>query len=480
MPGQARAYLCVQGGIDVPRVLASRSTLVRAGIGGHEGRVLRAGDVLRVGPVWIVGRIRGDVERSTCAARVLRSESPASEGRATSTIRVTPGPHADLFVRPAAALLEHVEFTIGAKSDRMGLRLEGVRLPVPTLAAGDGRLASEPMPGGAIQVPPDGRPIVLMVDGPTTGGYPVIATVASVDIAMLGQLAPGARVRFVCVSEERAREAWRRREAEINRAVPRAASVLINADVGEDASDAGIARDVALMQHLDLIHVACGGHAGDDRTMQTLVREAKSRGVHVGAHPSYPDRAGFGRIPMAMSPEALRTAIREQVSVLARIAAEEHVPIRTVKPHGALYHDCARAEVARAVASGASDALADAGDWCLVGACASPAIDHWRAAGCRTLEEAFADRAYASDGSLLARSIPGSVISDPDRCTAQVKALIEKRGPELGLAPGLSFASDTICVHSDTPNALAITRAVRTVTAESQRSSEPASQQTSE
>ena len=472
--GGVRAYLCVRGGIDVPRVLGSRSTHARAGLGGHEGRVLRAGDVLSVLPLV---RESEDVRRMPEAVPALLGEPPQPQGQATSgqatTIWVTPGPHAALFVRSPGALLDHVEFTVSSRSDRMGVRLEGVALPSPMgLAAGGGRLASEPMPRGAIQVPPDGHPIVLMPDGPTTGGYPVIATVASVHVPRLGRLGPGAKVRLVCVDEARARAEWRRVESALSRVLPAVASVLINADVGEDPSDAGIARDAALMDHLDLIHVACGGHAGDERTMRSLVRTAQDasggqrpRTLLIGAHPSYPDRANFGRTRMPLSADALRASVREQVAALVRIAHEEGASVRTIKPHGALYHDCADADIARAVADGAADALGVALRSCsLVGAAASPAIDHWRALGWATLEEGFADRTYQPDGTLTPRSLAGSVINDPARAARQARALIDRRGMTLGLDTGLMLGVDTICVHSDTAGAVAIAQAVRNQT----------------
>lgn len=475
--GGVRAYLCVQSGIDVQRVLGSRSMHVRAGLGGHDREVLRTGDVLRVRP-----RLRQNVEarRMPSAVRPLVGET-ATEGRAASpraiSLWITPGPHAELFVRSPGALLDHAEFTVASRSDRMGLRLEGVALPTPaSVAAGGGRLASEPMPGGgggggggAIQVPPDGHPIVLMPDGPTTGGYPVIATVASVHVPKLGRLGPGARVRFTCVEEARAREEWRRVERSLARELPAVPAVLLNADIGEDATQEGIARDLALIEQLDLIHVACGGHAGDEGTMRSVVRAAtrasrspNPRGVLVGAHPSYPDRANFGRTRIALSLDALRESVRVQVQALAKIAREEGATVRTVKPHGALYHDCAEADIATAVANGARDALGDLAETCyLVGASASPAIDHWRAAGWFTLDEGFADRTYRADGTLMPRAHAGSLIADPTRAARQAEALINKRSAAIGLDTGLVLRVDTICVHSDTVGAVEIAKAVR-------------------
>lgn len=455
-----RGYLCIRAGINVPRTLASRSTHARAGLGGHEGRPLRDGDVLSILPTLQESAPR----RMPEALRPLIEPAPAPEGR--TTILVTPGPHANRFVRSPAALLDHIDFTISPRSDRMGLRLEGAALPTPSGLAG-GRLPSEPMPGpgGAIQVPPDGHPIVLMPDGPTTGGYPVIATVAAAHLPALGRLGPGARVRFLCVSEDRARDAWRRQEQLLARELPALPRALLNADVGEDPSAPGLARDRALLEHLDLIHIACAGHAGDEPTMRALVQAAQSPAnrapILIGAHPSYPDRPNFGRARMTMPLEALRASVRDQIATLHRIAHESGARLRTIKPHGALYHDCADPAIANAVAHGARDALGDAARACyFVAQAASPAISHWRAVGWPVLEEGFADRTYRPDGTLTPRSQPDSLIEDPAHAARQARALLERRGPELGLSPGLSLAIDTLCIHSDTPGALRIAPAV--------------------
>ncbi|MDR5683636.1 MAG: 5-oxoprolinase subunit PxpB [Armatimonadota bacterium] len=168
-------YVAVQGGIDVPPVLGSRSTLVRAALGGVSGRTLRTGDILCVqaGPP---GPASADVEQT--------HDAP---------IRILPGPHPDAFALDALDRFVRGRYAVSAHSDRSGYRLEGPAVE----HTGPSEILSEAMVVGAVQVPPDGQPIVLMPDGPTTGGYPVLAVVAERDLGRLAQRRPGERVEFV-------------------------------------------------------------------------------------------------------------------------------------------------------------------------------------------------------------------------------------------------------------------------------------------
>ena len=169
-------YLCVSGGIDTAPVLGSRSTYLPAAIGGHEGRRLRMGDVLPLGSAM----------KGTAAA----PEYPAPPNDAR--VRVIPGPQFGMFGDGARILLTSAAFTISATSDRTGYHLEGARFPPNEL----GSILSEPACPGSIQVTPSGRAIVLMADGPTIGGYPKIAVVASADLHRVAQRMPGEEVRF--------------------------------------------------------------------------------------------------------------------------------------------------------------------------------------------------------------------------------------------------------------------------------------------
>jgi len=177
--GEARVrYFAVHGGIDVPAVLGSRSTLLVAALGGHHGRALRRGDRLPVGAATRVAPVAGD--------------SPPPVG-ATETVRVVPGPDLDRFAGGALDVLLRSTYSVSPRSDRVGVRLAGPPLP----RADDDSGVSAPMIRGAIQVPAGGEPIVLGPDHPTTGGYPVLATVVLADVGVVMARPVGAPLRFV-------------------------------------------------------------------------------------------------------------------------------------------------------------------------------------------------------------------------------------------------------------------------------------------
>ena len=171
-----RAYIALGGGVDVPRRLGSRSTDLPGGYGGYDGRPLRAGDRLSLG--WLAG---------------VPGTTPLPDAADEVTVRVVLGPQDDHFAPETLGRFLASEWVVGLDSDRAGCRLTGPALE----HAGPPEIESEGMVPGSVQVPPDGRPIVMLADGPTTGGYPKIATVVAGDVARLAQLVPGSgRVRF--------------------------------------------------------------------------------------------------------------------------------------------------------------------------------------------------------------------------------------------------------------------------------------------
>ena len=177
-----RAYVAFAGGLDVPVLLGSRSTDLTASFGGHEGRALRTGDLLAVGSV---------------AGAFPASESHGTACGDAATVRVVQGPQDDHFAPETIERFLAVEWAVATTSDRAACRMTGPRLE----HAGATEIASEGMVPGSIQVPPDGQPIVMLADGPTTGGYPKIATVVSADLPLLAQVLPGSgRVRFTCAT----------------------------------------------------------------------------------------------------------------------------------------------------------------------------------------------------------------------------------------------------------------------------------------
>lgn len=224
----------------------------------------------------------------------------------------------------------------------------------------------------------------------------------------------------------------------------------LNADVGEGFDD------LAIFPYVSSVNVACGGHAGTAETMERTVAEAARRGLAIGAHPGYPDRAGFGRKDLDLPLEEVVRSVRKQLDTLATICARRDVHLTHVKPHGALYNRAARdAELACALAEtvrGLDPALA------LVGLAGSLSVAAARSAGLRALEEGFADRRYLADGTLVPRNREDAVIDSLELALAQGLALA--RGRPFPAVDGslLALRVDTLCIHSDTPGAAAFAR----------------------
>lgn len=216
----------------------------------------------------------------------------------------------------------------------------------------------------------------------------------------------------------------------------------LNADVGEECG-----QDAALMRCITSANVACGFHAGDDAAMRQTVLLARDQGVGVGAHPSFADREHFGRREMELSTTEIQSLVIRQIAALAEVASKEGIRLKHVKPHGALYNMAVRDRrvadaVARAVFSIDRSLI-------LLGLPNSALVAAGEAAGLQTAGEAFADRAYRSDGTLVPRTEPGAVIHDPEEVLARVVGLAAR--PDV----------DTICVHGDTPGAAELASKIR-------------------
>lgn len=222
--------------------------------------------------------------------------------------------------------------------------------------------------------------------------------------------------------------------------------VILNCDCGE-----GMADDAAILSHVTAANIACGGHAGDADSMRAALRLCKQFGVSAGAHPSYPDRAHFGRRVLSMTPDEITASVREQVQALSASASQEGVSLTHVKPHGALYNQAAaHREIADAIARAIIES--DAG-LALIGLAGSALIEAGEAAGLYVLREAFADRTYERDGSLRARDLPDALITDNVRCLAQAEDIILRGLVMTHDGTLISLRADTICIHSDTPGA---------------------------
>ena len=213
-----RGYLCLGGGLAVPPVLGSRSTNLAAGFGGYDGRALRAGDALaRYGPARPVG-VAG---RAAVAAVIDRVYAPLAAGEVV--LDLAPGPQADLFDERAMAALYGSAFSVGPDSNRMGYRLAG-----PTVGASTHDIVSDGLTVGAVQVPGNGQPVLLMADHQTTGGYPKPGVVAADSVVHAAQLVPGRRVRFAAITVETARRRRLGLEHAVAAACGRAARFSMN------------------------------------------------------------------------------------------------------------------------------------------------------------------------------------------------------------------------------------------------------------
>jgi UPF0271 protein len=218
---------------------------------------------------------------------------------------------------------------------------------------------------------------------------------------------------------------------------------LLNIDAGELPDEP---EELYALAHL--VNVACGGHAGDDASMDRVILACARTRTRVGAHPSYADREGFGRRALDVAPETIRASVAEQCARLRARAEHAGATVSYAKPHGALYH-AANGEpaIARAVVEGAVRALGEG--VVLVGPSKGELHRAAAAAGCGYLRERFADRGVRPDGTLIPRGEPGALVADPKE--AAKRALTIARDGD----------ADTICVHGDTPGAIAIARAVR-------------------
>lgn len=220
---------------------------------------------------------------------------------------------------------------------------------------------------------------------------------------------------------------------------------FLNIDAGESDAEPAELYGVA-----HAVNVACGGHAGDARSMDRVVAACLEASTRVGAHPAYPDREGFGRRTMELAPALLGDALRAQCAELARIAARRGVEVALVKAHGALYHDANRSpELAEVLLAAAAEELGAA--VVVLGPDRGCLRDAAERRGLGFAREGFADRGVRADGTLIPRGEPGAVVDDPRRACETARAL------------AASGRYDTLCVHGDTPSALPIARAVRSL-----------------
>lgn len=233
----------------------------------------------------------------------------------------------------------------------------------------------------------------------------------------------------------------------------------LNCDMGESAHPERLSIEERLMPQVTSVNIACGLHAGNPELMRCTIQLARAHGVSIGAHPGFHDPGGMGRRELQVTPEEVENLVAYQIGALAGIAALEGARLSHVKPHGALYNMSARDRlladaIARAVANQDRRLI-------LFGLAGSELVNAGRAIGLTVAEEAFVDRRYNPDGSLVPRGRPGAVIQDEQEVVARVRWLALE-----GVVPSLNGSllrlhADTICLHGDTPGADRLVEIVR-------------------
>lgn len=233
----------------------------------------------------------------------------------------------------------------------------------------------------------------------------------------------------------------------------------LNADLGEGVLHEGVGADPLLMPHLSSANIACGGHAGDEASMAAAIRLALEHRVAPGAHPSYDDREHFGRRPVALTAGALTDLVAKQLETFRQCARRLKAKVQHMKPHGALYHAAAREE---SVAEAVVRAVRWIDPGLIIYGPPGSALERVAAAhGLRFAAEAFPDRAYRDDGSLVPRSETGAVISDPAEVAARALTMVREGRVRSINGRWISLRIDTLSLHGDHPGAVAVARAVR-------------------
>jgi len=226
--------------------------------------------------------------------------------------------------------------------------------------------------------------------------------------------------------------------------------LTINCDMGEGFGLYRIGDDAAMMPHIDLANIACGFHASDPPTMRATVRLAKQHSVKVGAHPSLPDLQGFGRRAMVISPAEVTDLVTYQVGALKAFLDAEGVPLNHVKPHGALYGMAARDEK---IAAGIADAVLPFGVP-ILGMAFTAHEKAYQDKGIEFVPEFYADLEYDGEGNLILSRVHDAV--DPAWATARVLRMMRNQAVTTTTGNDIPVKAATVCVHSDTPSAVAI------------------------
>lgn len=237
-------------------------------------------------------------------------------------------------------------------------------------------------------------------------------------------------------------------------------TIDLNSDMGESFGRWTLGDDEALLTVVSSANIACGFHAGDPSVMRRTLEHAAANGVAVGAHVAYRDLAGFGRRYVDVAPGELTADVMYQLAALEGMARAADTTVRYVKPHGALYN---RIVTDESQAQAVVDAIRAVDSSLAVLTLPGSAVGRLaEAAGLQVFHEAFADRAYTPEGTLVSRRLPGAVIADPSAVAARVARMVIDGEVEAIDGTMVPIHADSVCVHGDSPAAVALAKAVRT------------------
>ncbi len=240
------------------------------------------------------------------------------------------------------------------------------------------------------------------------------------------------------------------------------ARIDLNCDMGESFGAWTVGRDREVIRHITSANVACGWHGGDPVVMDATVGLAVEHGVGVGAHPGYPDLMGFGRRNLDCTPDEVRAYVTYQIGALQAFCRARGATLRHVKPHGALYLTALDDEgVARAVAEAVVRVDPGLRLLTLAGPRGDAVARVGAEVGLRVVREAFPDRAYTPEGTLVSRRVPGAVVTDPAEVARRALAMATDGVVTAVDGTRVSLEAETLCVHGDTPTAVDLVRVIR-------------------
>ena len=240
-------------------------------------------------------------------------------------------------------------------------------------------------------------------------------------------------------------------------------SIDLNCDMGESFGAYTIGMDDQVMQHITSANIACGFHAGDPMVMHKTVKLAVENRVGIGAHPGYPDLLGFGRRNMACTPEEIQQYIIYQIGALNAFCKVHNTRLTHVKPHGALYLDAVENEsTARAIATGIMTLDPSLRFVALAGKKGETMRRMGQEMGLKVVYEAFPDRAYTPDGTLVPRKQPGAVICDPEEVAQRALDMAKGFVTAVDGTP-IQLTAQTLCVHGDNPEAINLVKTIRKI-----------------